>query len=137
MSGELTEAFVRTVTKPKMHHDGGGLYFKVAKGGSKSWVHRATIGGKVRDMGLGGYPAVTLAAARKAAAENRAAIAAGRDPLAEKRAAVPLPGSLYAAIAAARHAKAAGDQRLFERALADCFAAMLEAIFRPEDGGGD
>ncbi len=58
-----------------------------------------------------------------------------RSTVAEKRAAVPLPGSLYAAIAAARHAKAAGDQRLFERALADCFAAMLEAIYRPEDGG--
>ena len=36
-------------------------------------------------MGLGGYPAVSLAQARRRATDNRAAVAGGRDLLAEKR----------------------------------------------------
>ena len=44
-----------------------------------------TIDGRRRDLGLGSYPAVSLAQARRRAADNRAAIADGRDPLAEKR----------------------------------------------------
>ena len=48
------------------------------------------VDGKRRDMGLGGFPRVTVAAARKAAADYRDAVAEGRDPDAEKRApAVP------------------------------------------------
>ena len=48
------------------------------------------IAGKRRDIGLGRYPDVGLAQAREAAAKHRSLIAAGADPLAEKRrAAVP------------------------------------------------
>ncbi len=83
--GKLTAAKVRTLAKPGLHGDGAGLYLRIAPGGSKQWVHRVTIGGKRRDIGLGGYPAVTLAKARDMAQANRAAIAEGRDPLAEKR----------------------------------------------------
>lgn len=43
------------------------------------------IDGKRCDIGLGGYPYVGLAAARQKAMENRMAIAAGRDPISEKR----------------------------------------------------
>ena len=32
----------------------------------RTWILRATIGGRRRDMGLGGYPDVTLAGAREA-----------------------------------------------------------------------
>jgi integrase len=46
--------------------------------------------GKRREMGLGPYPAISLARARLKAAEHRTAIAEGRDPLEEKnRDAVP------------------------------------------------
>ena len=38
------------------------------------------------DIGLGGFPAVSLAKAREKAVDYRAAVAEGRDPLAEKRA---------------------------------------------------
>jgi integrase len=48
---------------------------------------RATIGGKRRDMGLGGYPDVTLSGAREAARSARLLIKAGKDPIAEARAA--------------------------------------------------
>ena len=82
---KLTAAKVRTLDKPGMHGDGAGLYLRIAPGGSKQWIHRATIGGKRCEMGLGAYSGVTLAKARDEAQAIRAAIAAGRDPLAEKR----------------------------------------------------
>lgn len=53
---------------------------------ARSWILRTTIGGKRRDIGLGGYPDVTLAMAREKARELKAGIAAGVDPIAEKRA---------------------------------------------------
>ena len=46
----------------------------------------ASPSGRRRDIGLGGYPSVSLAQAREKAVEHRAAIAEGRDPVAEKRA---------------------------------------------------
>ena len=83
--GKLSAARVKSITKQGLHGDGGTLYLAVAKGGSKSWVQRVTIDGRRRDIGLGGYPYVGLAAARHKAMGNRMAIAAGRNPIAEKR----------------------------------------------------
>ena len=57
----------------------------VAPADSKSWVQRITIDSRRRDIGLGGYPFVGRAEARPKAFDNRAAIMAGRDPLAGKR----------------------------------------------------
>ena len=81
---KLSELAARTAKSPGRHSDGGGLYLHVGPSGSKSWVFMWTNGGRRREMGLGRYPAVPLAAARKRAAEHRAAIADGRDPLADK-----------------------------------------------------
>jgi hypothetical protein len=47
-----------------LHHDGRGLYLQVKNGG-KSWVFRYMLNGKSRYMGLGPYPGVTLAEARR------------------------------------------------------------------------
>ena len=52
--------------------------------GSKSWMQRITIDGRRRDIGLGGYPGVSLAEARRRSADIRAAVADGRDPLADR-----------------------------------------------------
>ena len=68
---KLTALEVKNLRLPGMHGDGNGLYLNIAKGGSKSWIQRITVDGKRRDLGLGGYPAVSLAEARKLAAENR------------------------------------------------------------------
>lgn len=65
--------------------DGETLYLNVAPGGSKSWVQRVVIDGKRHDIGLGGWPVVSLAKARQRAFASRVAIADGRNPLAEKR----------------------------------------------------
>lgn len=59
---------------------------RVAKNGSKQWVQRITICGKRCELGLGSPPAVSLAAARKVALENRGKAMQGGNPLAEKRA---------------------------------------------------
>ena len=45
--------------------DGETLTLRVEKSGSKHWVQRLTINGKQRNIGLGGYPTVGLAEARK------------------------------------------------------------------------
>ena len=63
------------------------LYLRVAPGGSKQWVQRIMIQGRRHDLGLGPFPLITLAAARRKAMENRLAVYEGGNPLAEKRAA--------------------------------------------------
>jgi integrase len=72
-----------------MHFVGGvdGLALQITSSGAKSWILRAMIGGKRRDMGLGGYPDVTLAGAREAARAAREKIRQGVDPIEEARAA--------------------------------------------------
>ena len=82
--GKLTAMKAKAITATGLHGDGGGLYLRVAAGGSRQWLQRITIDGKRRDIGLGGFPAVSLARARQLAEANRAAVAEGRDPLAER-----------------------------------------------------
>jgi len=70
--------------KPGRHSDGGGLYLLVRPDGRRSWLVRFVLNGKQRDMGLGtaaGADAVSLAAARKGAAEARELLDAGIDPI--------------------------------------------------------
>ena len=83
--GKLTAAAVKAASKPGRLADGGTLYLNIARGGTKSWVQRITIDGRRHDIGLGGWPVVSLASARRRAAENRSVVADGRNPLAEKR----------------------------------------------------
>lgn len=77
----LSARGVEAIKEPGRHADGGGLYFVVAPSGSRSWVFRFKYGGKVKDMGLGGYPAVALAKARELADDARAHVKAGRNPI--------------------------------------------------------
>ena len=81
----LSAAFVRTVTKPGRYGDGLGLALLVTKPGARCWIQRLTINGRRRELGLGGYPVVTLAQAREQALANKRLVREGGDPLAEKR----------------------------------------------------
>jgi integrase len=81
--GKLTARAV-LAAKAGRHSDGGGLYLVVSGDGRGKWVYRFTLAGKSRDMGLGSVRDVPLADARQAAADARRAVAAGRDPLAER-----------------------------------------------------
>ena len=80
MGNSLTAATVRDANQPGRYGDGGGLYLNVAKGGTKSWVMRASVGGQRMDKGLGGYPKTSLSAARRMADTYRGMIAEGRNP---------------------------------------------------------
>ena len=82
---KLTAAKTKSLSKPGRYGDGDGLYLRIAPGGSKQWVLRIVVSGKRRDVGLGPYPAISLAQARHKAASYRVAVMDGRDPLAEKR----------------------------------------------------
>ena len=87
----LTAKRVQTVSAPGRYFDGHGLYLLVEPSGAKRWKQRLAVHGKRRELGLGGYPLVTLAMAREAALANRRAVHAGGDPLAEKRRARGVP----------------------------------------------
>jgi hypothetical protein len=62
--------------------DASGLYLQVRGSTQASWLLRYTIDGRAREMGLGPYPRVPLAEARRKATEARARIGRGEDPLA-------------------------------------------------------
>lgn len=90
---ELGALAVGRLKDPGMHAVGGvsGLYLQIAPGGTKSWILRATIGSKRREMGLGAFPEVPLAIARDKARAARAKVELGVDPiLARQRAASAL-----------------------------------------------
>ena len=86
---ELSAIEVSRVTRPGMHAVGGvaGLLMQVSDTGARSWILRIWVGPNRRNIGLGGYPDVTLAQAREKAREMRLAVSEGRDPLAERQAA--------------------------------------------------
>ena len=89
---ELSAAEVRRLAHPGRggNHNfavGGvdGLNLQVTPSGARSWILRATIGSKRRQIGLGPFPDVTLAQARDRARAVKDQIWQGIDPLAEKR----------------------------------------------------
>ena len=97
---ELKPVSVQSLTKPGFHAVGGvqGLLLRVTPSGARSWVLRVSTGetryskegnprSVRRDIGLGGYPDVSLAQARERARAIKEELWAGRDPIAERRAA--------------------------------------------------
>ncbi|MDR6915389.1 integrase [Pseudomonas sp. 3296] len=73
--------------KEYRENDGDSLYLRVRPDGNKSWQLRyKKADGKWSWLGLGSYPGISGAMARKKAAELRADAAQGSNPLATKRA---------------------------------------------------
>ena len=107
--------------------DGGGLLLEIlplAKkpsgkkpSGAKVWLARVTVAGKRRDMGLGAWPAVSLAQAREKALAARREARDGTDPIKARRAAAK-------ALEAARKAEEEADRRVF--------AKVAEAVIKAE-----
>ena len=106
----LSTMKVQKAKRPGMYCDGGGLYLRVAEGGSKQWVYRFVTNGRPRDMGLGGFHVLTLAEARERAREASKLRLDGIDPIAHKHA------QRTAGIAAAASAMTFRD--CFEKCLA-------------------
>jgi integrase len=84
---ELTALAVRRLTATGLHAVGGtaGLHLRVSDTGARSWILRVKVGDRRPDVGLGGFPDVTLEAARDKARVVRELVAAGGDPLQAKR----------------------------------------------------
>lgn len=78
----LTAIQVQNAAPGKLSDGGGLLLDRTADGGRWSW--RYTFSGKRREMGLGTYPAVSLAAARKARDKWASVLLAGKDPITER-----------------------------------------------------
>ena len=69
---ELAAYQVKRITKTGHHSVGGvaGLQFRVKPSGARGWILRIVVAGRRRDIGLGGYPSVTLQQARERASLN-------------------------------------------------------------------
>lgn len=80
LRNKLTVKRVASLTRPNVYSDGGGLYLRVRKSGTKSWLFIYMLNGKRREIGLGSVLDVTLAEARRAAEELRGVQLEGRDP---------------------------------------------------------
>ena len=86
----LTALEVRRLDTPGLHAIGTvpGLCLRVARppSSTRAWILRTVVGERRRDLGLGGYPPVTLAQAIEAARQQRQAVGQGKDPVTERRA---------------------------------------------------
>jgi integrase len=121
VAAELTALDVKRLAHPggkrnALYAVGGvpGLHLQITPNGGRSWVLRVTVGALRRDIGLGGFPGVTLAMARDKARDARAKIENGIDPVEERKAAKA------ALIAAQRRGLT------FARAVDKALAAKLE-----------
>ena len=84
---KLNRNLVKGLSEPGRYSDGGGLYLMIRKSGLKTWLFRYMLDGRRRDMGLGTVSKLNdIDVARAAAAEARALVKEGRDPLRKKAA---------------------------------------------------
>ncbi|WP_104657853.1 tyrosine-type recombinase/integrase [Ralstonia insidiosa] len=98
---------------PGYHADGGGLYLQISQSGSRSWIYRYMLAKRAREMGLGPLSAISLAEARAEAARCRKLVAAGIDPIEERK-------------ERERAAQATPDGLPFRQAAADYIASQRE-----------
>ena len=79
---KLSAQFLNKNLEPGRYYDnsGVGLHLHVRKSDSKAFVQHLHLNGKYIDIGLGGYPATSLAKARRLAAENKILAKKGIDP---------------------------------------------------------
>ena len=76
----LNPKTLESLTDPGKYNDGAGLVLRIDKQGNKVWIQRVTLDGRETSRGLGKYPAVSLAEARKAAAELKQRLASEPKP---------------------------------------------------------
>ena len=91
--------------------DAGGMYLQVSPAGSKRWFLKYRMAGVEKQLSLGGYPAETLAAARKAREAAKTQKSDGVDPVQvrkiEKLKATRAAGDTFKVIALEWYAKQA------------------------------
>lgn len=97
-----------------------GLLLQITASGAKSWLLKTVAAGTRRNIGLGPYPAVSLAEARERARETKDKIRNGIDPVEERK--------------VAKAALAAAQRRglTFAEAMDRCLAAKLDQYKNPK-----
>jgi integrase len=90
---QLTATKLQKLKAPGMYPDGAGLYLQVTGEDAKSWLLRYSLRGKAREMGLGSLRKVSLADARRKAAECHKLLDEHVDPI-EHRAKVRTSAAL-------------------------------------------
>ncbi|MFN4153640.1 MAG: tyrosine-type recombinase/integrase [Paracoccaceae bacterium] len=86
--------------KPRKLPDGGGLLLFVSPSGGKLWRMRYRFDGKEKLLSFGAYPEIKLADARALRDKAKRALAEGRDPGANSKAALSAPiGDTFEAVA--------------------------------------
>ena len=133
----LQDSQVRSVEQPGRYGDGQGLYLVVSKSKlkgtlRKQWVLRIVTSDKRRDFGLGGYPAVSLAKARRKAEEYRSSVLAGIDPTLKVEEPEPVPVPTFAECARGCHE--ANAPRWKNRRHTDAWLQTLELYAFPVIG---
>jgi Arm DNA-binding domain len=84
---KLTARAVSGLSRPCKHSDGGGLYLRIDDDDvsiRRRWIFRFVMRGRTRETGLGGYPEVSLADARKARDAAEKFVQSGQDPIAAR-----------------------------------------------------
>ena len=81
----LSAVRVRRERRPGRYADGNGLHLLIDGTGNKRWIQRLTIRGRRTDLGLGGWPLVSLQEAREKAFINRKMARADGDPRVDRR----------------------------------------------------
>ena len=136
---------------PGLYGDGNNLFLSVRQSGSRSWVFkfRQRGGDRIREMGLGtaGPDGVSLQDARDRAVALRADLRAGRDPIADKKAAAAAapeaPKKMFGDYAlndwlpvyamGFKNPRSANElKRVLEINAAPLFPLALDAIGKPE-----
>lgn len=82
----LSNSFIKNAPVGK-HCDGAGLWLHIrseGKDGAAQWFLRVTVHGRRREMGLGGFPQISLAQARVLAEKWSEVAKSGRDPVKER-----------------------------------------------------
>ena len=85
MLTQLQITAAKPKAKPYTLADGQGLALFVQPSGAKLWRFRYRYGGTAKTLHIGPWPTVSLADAREKCREARKAIAAGHDPVLEKK----------------------------------------------------
>jgi Arm DNA-binding domain len=75
----------RANDRPYRMSDGGGLFLWITPAGGKLWRWKYRLEGLEKLMSFGKYPDVTLTAAREKHGEARKLLAAGLDPMVQRK----------------------------------------------------
>ena len=110
----LTDTTIRQQARPQAKAfklaDGGGLFLYVTPKGGRLWRWKYRYDGKEKVMSFGAYPAVTLAQARELHRQGREVLAAGVDPMAERKAQKQAQGLTFGVVAERWHTQWKADR---------------------------